>query len=488
MKDMAPLSETQKIERLLRRFALGPSEAEVDYYGSGGLAGAIDKLLNQEAIEDNWPFDVRVLANQQGNLPMAVIQSFWYCRLVATNRPLIERLTIFWHDHFATSGAKVTAGPAMHEHIQTLRANALGSFPNLLHAVSKDPAMLFWLDNQENVVGRPNENFAREVMELFTLGIGKYSEQDVQEAARAFTGWTYGRRTPRGVVTPQNTPRGGQYVFNERNHDKGEKRLLGKSGFFNGDQVLDMLCQEPATPRHIVKKMWEWFVYPNPSADLIERLTRRYLQSGMETKALLRAMMESPELYSEEAERGVVKDPVYFCISTLRALGLGQIQVRLMQEAAQQDAQANRGGRPAALGALAMQSTRSMGMHLMMPPDVAGWEIGQGWISSATMIERIKWAESIFGSRTRGGQRFSTLPDREKGQFFFSILDQESDPSKAVDRIISILDARRLVHKRSSFIAAAQEASGGTVATGNCAKVWADVSRLIFGSPEYHFC
>ncbi len=486
---MALQTEQQKIAHLLRRFGLGASESELDFYGKGGLTAAINRLLDFESVEDNWPFPLELGATAKGNIPMRAVQAFWYSRLIATNRPLQERLTIFWHDHFATSGAKVVVGPAMHNHIEVLRQNALGSFPNLLHAVSKDPAMLFWLDNQENVAGRPNENFAREVMELFTIGIGRYTEKDVQEGARAFTGWTYGRRTNRGVVTPERIPRGGQFQFDAKKHDSEEKVFLGRRGTFNGDDVLDLLCKEPATSRNIVKKMWEWFVYRDPETAVIERLAKRYEQSGLDTKVLVRAIMESPEFYSARAEKGVVKDPVFFCVSALRALGMAKIQLRQMEQASQAtDAEAVARARPTALGALVMQSTTSMGMELMQPPDVAGWEIGTGWISSATMIERIKWAESIFGGRTRGGARFTAVNEREKGTYFHLILGGISSPADSVDRIISILNADGLYDKREVLVSAAVEASGGRVTPQNSAKVWLTVSKLIFGSPEYQFC
>lgn len=489
MSFVALQSEKQKIAHLLRRFGLGASESEVDFYGKGGLSAAINLLLDFESTEDNWPYALELGATAKGNIPLRAAQAFWYSRLVATNRPLQERLTIFWHDHFATSGAKVVVGPAMHNHIDVLRQNVLGTFPNLLQAVSKDPAMLFWLDNQENVAGRPNENFAREVMELFTIGIGLYTEKDVQEGARAFTGWTYGRRTARGVVTPERIPRGGQFQFDAKKHDDSEKVFLGRRGAFNGDDVLDLLCKEPATSRNIVKKMWEWFVYRAPETAVIERLAKRYEQSGLDNKVLVRSIMESPEFYSAKAERGVIKDPVYFCIASLRAIGMAQVQLRQMEKASQAaNAEEVAKARPTALGALAMQSTTSMGMELMQPPDVAGWEIGAGWISSATMIERIKWGESLFGNRTRGGARFTAIPDREKGAYFHMILGGISSPADAVDRIISILDAGALEEKKEILVSAAVEASGGRMTPQNSGKVWQSVTKLIFGSPEYQFC
>ncbi|MES1227505.1 MAG: DUF1800 family protein, partial [Armatimonadota bacterium] len=210
-------TERDKIAHLLRRFGLGASEAEMEFYSKGGLKGAIDKLLNFEQVEEPFVYDIQNMFLEIPNKKTAVkvkqlkprgTQVWWYTRLLTTQRPLEQKMTVFWHNHFATSAQKVDNGEAMYTHIETLRANAFGRFEDLLLAVSRDPAMLYWLDNGDNLRGKPNENFAREVMELFTLGIGNYTEKDVQEAARAFTGWRYGVKRPNGRVVPvKNLPR-----------------------------------------------------------------------------------------------------------------------------------------------------------------------------------------------------------------------------------------------------------------------------------------
>src|SRR5688572_9675267 len=191
---MALTTERDKGAHLLRRFGLGASEAELDYYLKDGLSGAIDKLLDYDKANEGFDGEVEKFQNQNGQLQPQAVGVWWTLRLVATQRPLQEKMTVFWHDHFATSASKVQNGPTMHRHNDVLRENATGNFKAFLTEVSKDPAMLFWLDNQYNVAGKPNENFAREVMELFTLGVDNgYNEQDIKEAARAFTGWSIGR-------------------------------------------------------------------------------------------------------------------------------------------------------------------------------------------------------------------------------------------------------------------------------------------------------
>jgi uncharacterized protein (DUF1800 family) len=476
---MALQTDQEKVAHILRRFALGASEAEMDYYGKNGPAGAINLLLDHESVEDN--FADEPLRNKDGKLvanPRFGQQAF-YAQLLTTKRPLLYKMTIFWHDHFATSAQKVASGPAMFDHLLTLRDNATGTFPGLLTAVSKDPAMLFWLDNQDNVKGKPNENFAREVMELFTLGIGNYSETDIQEGARAFTGWTYGSPNPRNpnsrvFVTRGELPRiNAQYIFDQPNHDAGAKAFLGKSGSFNGDDVIKILCDNPRTAYYITEKIWNWFVAPDPDAATIEKFAAKFRASGLSIKALLRAIMESPEFYSDKVERAVIKNPLDFCLPSARQLGIGAEAAKMISEATD-EAQQRRAGasvRPI------VQATTSMGMEIMYPPDVSGWAGGAAWISSATMVERIKWSSVLF---QRAAQKI--------GFPMFPLLMGSVAPAAAVDRLLSLFDAKLDPEKKTALIDAARKATaGGRVTAQNANLVAEEVCKLIFGSPEFQF-
>jgi uncharacterized protein (DUF1800 family) len=472
---MALQSERDKVAHLLRRFGLGATEAEIEYYGAGGPTAALGKLLEYDKVEEPYDkLDVYALANpQNGGINIRSAQVFWYTRILVTVRPLEERLTMFWHDHFATSASKVAAPPIMDQHISTIRAHAGGKFPELLEAVSKDPAMIFWLDNQENVVGKPNENFAREVMELFTLGIGHYTEKDIQEAARAFTGWTI-RRTP---PTPdQKTPGRTQiYAFNARAHDNGEKSVFGETGNFGGEDVLGMLCRNKQTARYITEKMWKWFAYPDPEAKIIDRMTDAFITSGLDIRALVRAIASSPEFYSDKAERAIIKNPVDFCTMTMRAMGYGKTALAQALD----ETEATKGPRRFLLGGVAAQSTKSMGMELMFPPDVSGWEGGTGWITTATMVERMKWSDRIFPLAGPNGQVLG-----------IGLMDLFSaDPSAAgvAKRLVSLFDCPALLAKLPALTEAAQRASGGTVNARNVRPTANAVARLIFGSPEFQF-
>ncbi|MEQ1936613.1 MAG: DUF1800 domain-containing protein, partial [Fimbriimonadaceae bacterium] len=290
----------------------------------------------------------------------------------------------------------------MLNHIDMLRRNCLGKFGPLLTAVSTDPAMLFWLDNNENVVGKPNENFAREVMELFTLGVGHYSEKDVQEAARAFTGWTFGvgQRFIRKVGTaPRRVDR---FVFDRKNHDDGDKTVFGKTGKWGGDDILAGLLKHPQTALTLTQKFLDWFAYPDAEKVWVDRLAKKFYDSDLDIKVLVRAIMESEEFYSDRAVAKLIKTPMDFCITTARQLGVGATLSAGVDEAIANPQVNDENGlnvkiiRAMSPAFAIRQSSDAMGMDLMYPPDVSGWKPGAYWITTSTMVERIKWAERLY--------------------------------------------------------------------------------------------
>jgi uncharacterized protein (DUF1800 family) len=303
------LSEREKCAHLLRRFGLGASEAELDYFLQNGLTGAIEELLNPTGVSPDFPIDA--VKNDKGavNVPNSAV---WYgAKILISRQPLVEKMTLFWHNHFATSGEKVNSAFIMAQQNEILRANATGNFKELLLQASKDPAMLIWLDGQDNIKGRANENFAREVMELFTLGVGHYSESDIQEAARAFTGWSFirnGRSSNKGTA---------EFVFKPKLHDTGKKTVLGKTGSLTGDDVIDLLCAMPRTAEFITEKLWNWFVYANPTKQTLAPFVSAFYNSKLDIKTLLRAIMTSDEFYSDRCVRKLVKNPADFLKSQM---------------------------------------------------------------------------------------------------------------------------------------------------------------------------
>jgi len=459
-------TERQKIAHLLRRFGLGASENELDFYAKKGLVGAVDQLLDYDSIEEAELGTVEEFLPAQGNLRPDLAALMWMHRIVRTNRPLQEKMAIFWHHHFATSSVKVSSGFLMNEQIEIFRRNAVGDFHTLLAEVSKDPAMLFWLDNHLNVAGKPNENFAREVMELFTIGIGNYTEEDVLEAARAFTGWTYAKRPN---ANPDQVPNRTRFVFLPRDHDSTEKTILGKTGRFNGDDVLQMLCDHPRTPIYITTKIWKWFVSEDVDTATIEKYAAVFRKENLSIKALLRAIMTGPELYRPASMGKLYKNPVDFTVATLRQLGLGTLPLK------NANGEINRG-----VYQLTRQATTRMGMELLAPPDVSGWATGPSWITSATMVERIRWADRLFGRAAGRGNPGLNYP-------IFNLLSSDK-PEELVDKLLSVFDAKLPDEKVKTLKTECAKLSEGSVTRANANATAQAVARMIFGSPEFQVC
>jgi len=491
---MNGLSEQEKVAHLLRRFGLGASESELEFYGKDGYAAAIDRLLDYEAIEDvEW--QPEAFANKQGNVNIRIMQSQVMARLLTTKRPLQERMVLFWHNHFATSAQKVDNAYVMNNQIELFRRMATGNFRELLHAVSKDPAMIFWLDGQENVAGAPNENFAREVMELFTLGIGHYSEEDILEAARAFTGWTYGTRfrPKEGTAAPRRFDR---FVFARDRHDGGKKTVLGKTGNLTGEDVLDHLCSLPQTAKFIAAKMWTWFGQTTPPPGLIDRLAKTFRDNDLEIKPLLRAIMEAAEFMNEATVRKGLKNPIDFTVVTVRQLGVGSRLADAVTDGIANRVDGENGFNIRLIRSLGpsfstLQACTTMGMELLQPPDVSGWGTGSYWITSATMIERVKWAEKLFVGGVTGRAQFGANAVGTGGGVPVGAdagpLLSGASSDEAVDRLASIFDAQLKPENRKVLVEAAEKASGGQITARNANDVARSVCRLMFGTAEFQF-
>ena len=465
-------SEEAQVRHLLRRFGLGVGPGDLARYGSNGYRAAVDLLLGEDRETDAWPFNDETFRNKQNNnLNVRNAQYNVYGRTVVSNRPLQTKMAVFWHDHFATSGQKVDSGVAMGQHFETLRINALSHFQTLLTAVSKDPAMVYWLDNQENIKGKPNENFSREVLELFTLGIGQYTEEDVREAARAFTGWTVGyKRGDRTVTIRNQVPRGGSFFhFDKANHDFGVKSLLDNKGPFDGEDVIGILAGRPRTAWYLAFKALEWFCYPNPEPKLVEKVAGEYRANGLDTKALVRAIAMSPEFLSDKAYRAIVKNPVDFAVPTVRQLGHGPYLL------ANFDPDKDQRENPKSMQIIGtlLTGTATMGMEIYYPPDVSGWTSGTGWVSTATMVERIKWA-----------QRLTNLQASREN--LWPLLEADPTPEGIATKLFEVWDAEHDQEALPLCSQAVRKLTGGKPATQrNCQQASYQVARLLFGSPAF---
>jgi uncharacterized protein (DUF1800 family) len=279
--------------------------------------------------------------------------------MLVTRSPLTERMTLFWHNHFVSSQQKVRFARLMYQQNATLRANALGSFATLLHEASKDPAMLVYLDTAQSRKGQPNENFAREVMELFTLGEGQYSEADIKEAARAFTGWSLDRET-------------GRYMFRPGAHDTGVKTVLGRSGAFDGDAVLDIILSKPQASEFITAKLWREFVSPAPDPVEVKRIAQIFRGRDYDIKAAMRALLMSDAFWAAGNRGTLVKSPVELVVGTLRQLGVA----------------------PGSAMPFAVVAA-GMGQNLFSPPNVKGWPGGEAWINSSSLLARKQFLDRL---------------------------------------------------------------------------------------------
>lgn len=468
--------EIDKVKHLLRRFGLGASEAEVDFYGSGGYEAAVDRLLESINHQESVELGVEYLQNKDGQVVAnpRQAQAVWYAEQLVTNRPLNYKMALFWHDHFATSAQKVSNGPTMLNQMHLFRDKGLGYFRDLLIEVSQDPAMLYWLDNQNNVVGKPNENFAREVMELFTLGEGNYTEKDIQEAARAFTGMTYGFQRGQRVVLNRNQvpPPQSIYILDQKSHDTGFKTVLGNKGEWNGDDVVGILAAAPRTAAYLTEKLWKWFVSPTPEKSTVDKFAATFRKANLHIPTLLKAIMLSDEFLAEGARRSIIKNPFDFCIPMARQLGIGAGIANAVKSAGDDEVK-----RRAVLGVpvLIKQSTSVMGMELMYPPDVSGWPSGTDWISTSTMVERISWGQELFIRNSRATQL-------RADQIFGT-----GDPSAVTDRVLSVFDCRLPTDKKAGLVAAARKESGGTVTARNANLVYGAIAKLMCSTPEFQF-
>jgi uncharacterized protein (DUF1800 family) len=274
----------------------------------------------------------------------------WLDEMVHSEAQLREKMAFFWHGHFACREINIFYQQRL---LDVIRTNALGNFGDLLREVSKSAAMLAFLNNQQNRKRQPNENFAREVMELFTLGRGNYAEKDIKEAARAFTGWGFDL--------------GGNFVFRKQFHDEGEKTVLGKTGTLDGDDIIDILLQQEQTARYITAKIYRFFVNETPDPAMVEKLSKEFFQSGYDIKKLLSSIFLSPSFYEEKNRGVIIKSPVQLLVGLRRMLPMkfNNDEVQLLYQ-------------------------RLLGQVLFYPPNVAGWPGGRNWIDSSSLMYRLR--------------------------------------------------------------------------------------------------
>jgi len=374
---MGALSGHAAVGHLLRRAGFGLSSADAEEWHGLGYRGAVRRLLDE--LDSPLPPDP---PDFDAYVPGA-IQQTWLDRMVRGQAPLAEKLALFWHGHFATSDAKIQEPFLMWRQYRLFREYGAGRFRNLVARVSRDVAMIRWLDGNANRKGSPNENYARELQELFTLGIGNYTETDIREIARAFTGWG---------------SRHHDFVFTEAFHDDGEKTVHGRRGDFDGDEVVSILTSLPASRIFVATKLLRFFCHPEPTEGEVAEIAAALEKTDGDIRSALLVMFLSEGFLAAERHRALVKGPVEMLVGALRTVGAETTPLWVH-------------------GAL-----ERMGQILFRPPSVKGWPAGTAWLTSASVVERVKAARRLAEAHAEAAPRIVELaldgevPELMRGQ------------------------------------------------------------------------
>jgi uncharacterized protein (DUF1800 family) len=372
--------DMSKVAHLHRRAGFGANWADLHRDLQAGPTASVDRFLNPRAATADETLVVDSL--RQGVLDSRDIErlkAWWLYRLLYGPDPLREKLTLFWHGHFATSSRKVRILELMLRQNELLRRHALGDFAALLTEIIVDPAMLIWLDGAGSTRAKPNENFAREFLELFTLGVGHYTEADIREAARAFTGWyREGLDGARGVES---------FHFDPDLHDSGVKTFLHQTGPWKPADIVRITLEQPEAATFLCRKLYRFFISENeePGPDLIQPLAEEFRNGHYSVRHLIGVLLRSRHFYAADVRSQRIKCPVELCVSTLHALEVPPTEVNLLALAA---------------------SCERQGQDLFFPPNVKGWDGGRTWLNSTTVLERCNWASDLVW----GNADFSLKP------------------------------------------------------------------------------
>ena len=353
----------QDAAHLARRTMFGATPENIAKMQKMGLFAAVEQMLNFETNElANNPFDPDKV-EKQGEKRNITVQR-WVYEMINSPFPFRERLAFFWHNHFVIEIKKVKRPKLIADYLAILRQNSLGNFEDLAAAVSFSPAMLLYLDNAQNQKEHPNENFARELLELFTLGIGNYSELDVTESARALTGWT--------IIKNRNSPRRGEAIFKAERHDKGSKTILGQTGNFSPEDVVKIAANHKATAQFVAKKLWLAFFSDKPNATAIAEIADSF-SAKKNLSDLYFELFTSKRFY--ESKYSIIKSPLDYLVGTIRSIGVeipNDYYRSLIFMAAK------------------------LGQAPLNPPNVAGWKGGRSWINDSALLDRINLAKTLF--------------------------------------------------------------------------------------------
>jgi len=436
------------------------SETDVpDLSGIDGVPTSFRELYRtlQNKSEDDKR-ELRAKFNQANNQVMMATTAWWLKRMADGPYPMQEKLALFWHGHFTSSFRDERAALLMWNQNELERTNAAGNFGKFAHAISRDPAMLDYLNNTQNKKEHPNENYAREVMELFTLGIGNYTENDVKQGARAFTGWSHD---------------GENYFFRPFEHDYGVKTFLGRVGNFNGDDVINIILQQPVCANYISSKLYKYFVHPDVDPQLAEAMGSLLRENDYELRPLLRTMLSSKAFYSSQAIGAQIKSPIQLMVGTVRLLGLEMPPLR-------------------AIDGMLTQ----MGQTPFAPPNVRGWVGGRTWINTSTLFVRYNAGVWLAGGsvpefgpaglRKKEGNAADGQRLQRMAQSFFNPEKDETLRDASADQIADAWVSRLIQRpvnstQRQVLIQALGDDPSRPQTVRN-------MVQLILSTPEYQLC
>jgi Protein of unknown function (DUF1800) len=467
---MAYQEDIALMAHLMRRAGFGAGRDELEARVAKGYEATVEELLHPETQP---PVDVYTLLRYQpasllpgGQPPMGNVNIMYH--LVNTKRPLEEKMALFWHHVFATGNSKVDNYDQLLEQIGLFRQHGMGNYRDLLVTIARNPTMIFWLDNNENHGTAVNENWGRELLELFSLGVGAYTEKDVREASRAFTGWTFETKIPR-------LPYGRfpwKFEYRPEDHDDGEKEFLGHRGRFNGEDIIDIVVEQPACARFVCRHLYNFFVADEPQVPAwsieppkdqkaIDSLTAAFRQSRFDIRSVLRVLFNSS--FFKEARFKHLKSPAEVVVGSLRLVGGQELP------------------RPG-YGDLSMQPAY-MGQDLLNPPSVEGWHTGPEWINSGSLMARINFVAGLVGDPSLPGVR--AIIDRLKAKGTLS-------PEQLVDGCLDLLGPVEVASEtRQELVAQAKEWGQTAWASETSAKTAdkrvGEMLQLIVATREYQF-
>ena len=389
----------REISHLLRRAGFGATPGEMDRYIEMDYSEVVDELLNAPGTS-TMPDDVifRMFPEYYASLGVDACAN-WAYRMVSTDSPLEEKITLFWHGIFATGNDKLNNPLVLLNQIDTFRRNGMGRFDDILLDLSRDPAMLIWLDNQTNHKDSINENYGREILELFSMGVGNYTEDDIKECARAFTGWSVKNAEYMALMGQKDSiwpysRISWHYEYRQNDHDDTEKTFLGEKGKFDGEDIIEIICRQESTARFISRHLYNFFVedevqvpswqdVPPKNPKAIGILTDAYFEHGHDLKKVLKVLFESD--FFKESEYKKVKGPAEMVINVLRLSGGFEEPTLSMIQA--------------------VEEAGYMGQLLFYPPSVEGWHTGREWITSGSVLDRVNFSSARLTDLSSPGIR-----------------------------------------------------------------------------------